>query len=126
MKFTMEDLAKSMGLKIGDIIKLENCIYTIERDYYIYNEQTQITFPLLSIINEEFEILTPKNKVGELKCYDLQSCKKCPLKSLYCPICKSDDNLYNVLEEWFKKYEDKEIYDIMKKRLEEEVDNNDQ
>ena len=118
MKFTSEDLAKILGIKIGDKIRFSNGeIADVVEDY-------QLDFPwrmgFSILLNNEFEILPQKKKVGELLCKDLD-CARCTLNRLNCAICGGDSNLYGHLEGWYEKFQDKEIYDILKARLDKEV-----
>lgn len=122
MKFTYEDLAKAMGLKVGDRIKHNEIKYKIDDSYWLRCEITKRNISIIFLINEEFEILPPKKKVGELKCDDFQ-CEKCPLRSLNRSVKSSvQEELYDILEKFNEKYHDQEIYDIIKKRLDKEVE----
>ena len=125
MKFTYEDLAKAMGLKVGDRIKFysENCVCVIDKSYQLYDERAKIRLgSIVYLINEEFEILPPKKKIGELKCDDFR-CEKCPLRVLNHSVRHSDrEKLYDILENFNELFHDQEIYDIIKKRLDKEVE----
>lgn len=125
MKFTYEDLAKAMELKVGDRIKCHEEKYIIDGNYWLRGEITKRNISIIFLINEEFEILPPKKKVGELKCNDL-ACDKCPFRPLLCPIeGLTGENLYDTLENFNEEYHDQEIYDIFKKRLDKEVEEDD-
>ena len=130
MKFTSEDLMKAMGLQVGDRFKFndfdwDNHIYEIiiEHDLYLVKTDLEQTFPLYNLLNREFEILPRPKKVGDLKCIEYK-CVKCPLRSIRCE--KNDDvdnSLYYILEKVLVGVDfDQEIYDILKTRLDKEVE----
>ena len=61
-------------------------------------------------------------KKGELICRKLK-CHECPISSINCASSILDTNnktLYTILEIWEDLYEEKEIYDILKSRLDKE------
>lgn len=120
-RLTSKDLAQAMGLKPGDKIKLNNGeIAKVTEDYELdfYPLKTSLSV----IIDEEFEISPRKKKIGELTCEEI-SCEKCPMEAIYCGTFRlKKDVLYDVLSEWFKECNDKEIYDILKARLDMEVE----
>ena len=58
--------------------------------------------------------------IGDLICKDLK-CENCPLYSINCDAGDAYSNLYKILEFCYAHINDKEIYDILKKRLDEEV-----
>lgn len=125
MKFTSEDLAKAMGLKIGDRIKLENGeIAEVIEDYDLWFESSELKrYGLYTISGQNFEILPPKNikkKVGDLICCNGIYCADCPLHIMHCEEMR-DESLYDNLEYIFEDINDKEIYDILKARLDKEV-----
>jgi hypothetical protein len=101
MKFTSEDLLKAMGLKIGDVIKTSvGDIFEIVKDDFIYlylkNDEGRATdWQSSYLINLEFEIITPKKKIGDMKC-DEMLCRKCPLKAIDCDA--RGKTLYEALE----------------------------
>ena len=119
MKFTSEDLAKAMGVKVGDRIKVNwqkgNKIYKIT-EYYDLRDQEDFYIRLTEIINQDYEILPRKKKVGDLICKEL-NCVNCPL---YKFLCKSSDDLYTILFNNYK--DDKEAYDFLKARLDKEIE----
>lgn len=121
MKFTSEDLAKSMGLKVGDKIIVNwpkgNKIYKIT-EYYELRDQEDFYIRLTEIINQDYEILPRKKKVGELICKEV-GCTHCPLYKFMCRGNSSDD-LYTILSKNYK--DDKEAYDLLKARLDKEVE----
>ncbi len=129
MKFTSEDLMKSLGLKIGSRFKHNDKIFEVylssENEIRCYNiNNSNNHFYLRKLIDADIEILPPVNYVGELICRNF-SCKKCDLKIL-CNTgmdnkCSCDDTLYKILEESEIKDCDEEIYNLLKARLDKEV-----
>lgn len=120
MRFTNEDLAKLLGLKIGDRIKTsKGYIADITEDYKLDYHPGKSGLPFL--VDEEFEILPPKKKTGDLICKDVD-CDTCPLRALHCDAAYSD-TLYKILERHFTEMgiKDKEIYNILKARLDKEM-----
>lgn len=61
--------------------------------------------------------------IGNLICKDLK-CENCPLYSINCVNGDAYSNLYKNLEYHYEQFKDKEIYDLFKKRLDEEVEEN--
>lgn len=142
MKFTSEDLMKAMGLSIGDRVKVKfdvctpyyqdtaNCICEIIKNIQghimIRNENHQAMF-IHNLVDMDFEILPRPKRVGEFKCKDFE-CAKCHLRCL--PHCNQSDSakktLFNILNGW-NEYDtfDQEIYDLLKARLDKEVQDND-
>lgn len=141
MKFTSEDLMKTMGLQVGDRIKAPNgVIYEVVSEVVDYANVIGLInkgkyednyFPLKMLVcDEDFEILPRPKRVGDLKCNG-----KCPL----CPciyVCNDqvnaiDKTLYEVLElgiATFTKTPKKmneEIHNVIKARLDKEVLSND-
>ena len=119
MKLTSEELAKLLGIKIGDKIKFSNGrIVDVIKDYEL--DFHPLKASLSVIIDEEFEILTPKKKIGELKCRNIK-CSDCPLRILACSsyACQT---LFENLEITRDTYDDQEIYNILKARLDKEVE----
>ena len=124
MKFTNSDLAKAMGLKIGDRVKVksavnDSAVYELDSSYCLSGNHIHIH--LDSIIELDYEILPKKKKVGELLCKDVD-CDTCPLRTLHCDAAYSD-TLYKILERHFAEIgiKDKEIYNILKARLDKEM-----
>ena len=118
MRFTSKDLAKLLGLNIGDKVKFNNGeIAKITEDYELDFYPWKAS--LCVLVDEEYEIVPQKKKVGEKLCKDLD-CKLCPLNRLNCAVCGGNSNLYGHLEGWYEKFHDKEIYDILKSRLDKE------
>lgn len=134
MKFTSEDLMKAMGLQVGDRIKVNNKIYTIAKSTecegaWVGYEDDENWHNLQYLVNGyDYEILPKPKRVGDLKCVEIE-CKKCPLRCPLRNICDGVDvqnNLYGELE-IFKQncindgIFDQEIYDLLKARLDKEV-----
>lgn len=123
MKFTSEDLAKAMGFRIGDRIKVTGkngkiYEYEVKPDYSLGSNE-KIYISLDCIIDEEYEILPPKKKkVGDLICKEV-GCTHCPLYKFMCRGNSSDD-LYTILSNNYK--DDKEAYDLLKARLDKEIE----
>ena len=119
MTLTSEELAKLLGIKIGDKIKFSNGrIVDVIKDYVL--DFHPLKASLYVIIDEEFEIVQPKKKIGDLICIDV-GCKKCPLCAIQCK-GGTRGTLYNTLEETFDDIKDDEIYNILKSRLDKEVE----
>lgn len=121
MKFTSEDLMKAMGIKIGDTIKLNGKTHT----FATKKDGTLICKNVLKqLIDQEFEIIPKPKRVGDLMCNDFVICRACPFNFL-CEWGFSIDPAMTLLEnleriEDFEK-DDKEIYDLLKARLNKEV-----
>lgn len=128
MKFTSEDLMKAMGLQVGDRIKCAINEYTIVKinDEVLYQREGN-GYSLVNLVGREIEILPRPKRVGDLKCSDddTSNCRKCPLFVL-CHASREYDNkrLYDVLDNWLKSSKDQEIYDLLKARLDKEVEEN--
>ena len=81
-----------------------------------------------ALINPEDIIKLPKEskKIGNLKCGDVIDCEDCPFKVIDCG--EADDlkihtyTLFDILNNWYEKYKDQEIYKILKARLDTEVE----
>lgn len=119
MKFTSEELAKILGIKIGDKIRFSNgevadVVECYLLDFHPYKQG------IWMLIDEEFEILQPKKKVGEKLCREMV-CDDCPLYRISC-MYRYYMKLYDVLDNWYEKFQDKELYDILKARLDKEVE----
>lgn len=118
MKITSEDLAKLLGIKIGDKIKYTNGeVADVIKDYILDFHPWRIGLHI--IIDEEFEILPQKKKVGENICRKTV-CKCCPLRGIKCFVGTADSSLYETLNDWYERFPDKELYDILKAKLDKE------
>lgn len=135
MKFTSEDLMKAMGLKVGDRVKFLDDIWVVKYDenevheVYLhrkYGGYDQILW-LTELIDKDIEILPQPKKVGDLQCKDFK-CDNCPLKVLITcnPYNGRSKKLFDNLAKWTSAYGtfDQEIYDILKARLDKEVEEN--
>ena len=131
MKFTSEDLMKAIGLNVGDRIKLNGRYYTIEINALsclpVYANDTKY-YNLIGLVDKDFEILPRPKRVGDLKCgeQDKITCIDCPIKSI-CSLCDLGcrNTLYEFLEDYknhHKESFDQEIYDLLKARLDKEVE----
>lgn len=134
MKFTSEDLMKAMGLQVGDRVKIDTFDYSdfeVREAYDMCNKEIVLVddneemFGLTIAFGYEYEIL-PK-RVGELKCKNYK-CAECPLRFSKCTDCdiayQYDDNatLYEILEAINVYLPDQEIYNLLKARLNKEVE----
>ena len=97
---------------------------------YYFDDEDWIFFGelLKDLLNGSNKIIKlPKKKhVGDKKCLDFKDCKDCPFKVIDC--LEADDKkihiytLYDILDIWFQLYKDQEIYEILKARLDKEVE----
>ena len=119
MKFTSEDLMKAMGLQVGDTIILDGKTHT----FTTKKDGTLICKNVLKqLIDQDFEILPRPKRVGDLKCEDFNECAKCPFKYYHVAGHYKEQTLYEILKDWLNKTEDQEIYELLKKRLDKEVE----
>ena len=113
MKKTNEELLQFFGLKVGDRVKIEcftNPFVIREESGIQYAEEIRkdcqfgSTWDIIDFIRQlpgyDYEIITPKKKVGELIC-DEMLCRKCPLRAIDCDA--KGKTLYEALEN-YKKY----------------------
>ena len=129
MKFTSEDLMKAMGLSVGDKLLISNEIYIIDETGMLYSDikmgYYHESFISEVICNEEdYEILPNPKRVGQLTCRENKDCRTCPLWWI-CFIKINEKNemetsLYEMLESFAVK--DQEVYYLLKKRLDKEVE----
>lgn len=138
MKYTSKNLMNDMKLKVGDRVKftIDDITYIGVVGFYdnvssliLENKNTSKNkvngiFTLNFIIHKEveYEILPRPKKLGELKCEEID-CLECPLRAIKCGniVTSGEKTLYQILGN-FSKYQDQEIYDLLKKRLDEEVE----
>lgn len=119
MKITSEELAKTIGIKIGNRIKFPNGkVADVTEDYQLDYHPGKVRLAFL--VDGEFEILPPIKKVGEQFCEDLL-CSNCPLWGISCGI-KSRNTLYDKLNRWNENYQKKEVYNTLKLSLDKEVE----
>lgn len=67
-KFTSEDLIKSMGLKIGDMIELNSLVWIIENRYHdirLHAIGAEQYLKIREILDLDYEIFKPKPKLTE-------------------------------------------------------------
>lgn len=133
MKFTSEDLMKAMGLKVGDRIRCNKLLGTVFEVIKMDNGSIALDglqtewHSIHELIDKDFEILPAPKRVGDLKCKEFE-CSSCPIRALI--NCNKADNnnqiLFDNLAEWNSSYTsfDQEIYDILKARLDKEVEEN--
>ena len=119
MKKASNELLQFFGLKIGDKIKVEgfiNPFVILEESGTQYFEEIgykgykgictswDIIDFIHKLLGNEYEIIPPKKKIGEIKC-DEMLCKNCPLRTVNCDIVNCDidsSTLYEVLEKYEK------------------------
>lgn len=139
MKFTSENLMNAMGLQVGDRIVLDNgSVYEVAvrnseislqylESKYLNTVPTPKKFEWFSLgylYNKDYEILPRPKRVGDTLCKDCE-CVECHLRCL--PHCNQLDSakktLFNILDGW-NEYGtfDQEIYDLLKARLDKEVE----
>lgn len=130
MKFTSEDLMKAMGLKIGDRVKTkDNFIFEIVKNdfYFLKGINIPENRGLEFLIGLEVDIVPRPKRVGDLKCKEFK-CSNCPLRALI--TCNSyngrSKRLFDNLAKWTNEYTsfDQEIYNLLKARLDKEVEEN--
>ena len=139
MKFTSEDLMKAMGLQVGDRISIEFKYPSMVKETMVTEEQTVevvcdnnwgvgfehdgVVVPIERLLNKEYKILPRPKRVGDLKCEEL-TCATCPLRVINCVNITTsvEKTLYQILGEFLPKYQDQEIYDLLKARLDKEVE----
>ena len=131
MKFTSEMLMKAMELNVGDRVKVnlvngKSKIYEVVKYTDSLNEEKVCLTEnksLSYLLNIDYEILTRPKRVGDLKCEEL-TCATCPLRAINCGnIATSvEKTLYQILGNFFPEYQDQEIYDLLKARLDKEVE----
>ena len=121
--------------KVFDMLGIEPCVWFrvdgikekiyINEDLIIEDEEGFFRDKLLRpILTGQYKIIKlPKKKhVGDLKCYEFENCMNCPVRAIN-PYCKEEYSLYDNLEEYNDEIQDSELYDFLKKRLDEEVKN---
>ena len=129
MKFTSKDLMKAMSLQVGDRVKvtlMNNTTKIYEVIEYInsFNEKAICLTEnknIAYLLNIDYEILPRPKRVGDLKCDE--KCNSCPIK-IVCNIGTYNDDwsLYEVLKDTQVENCDQEIYDLLKARLDKEVE----
>lgn len=130
MKFTSEDLMKAMGLAVGDKVIINNNkkpSYEVIKEQNIHKLKSislGTIHPLYYLINTTFEILPRPKRVGDLKCgeYGEHNCASCPIRAICVSDEYNDETLYSKLELSHKFAKDQEIYELLKARLDKEVE----
>lgn len=143
MKKSNKEILDSLGLKVGDRVKILNCDFC---DYFVikkgkdgfeYAESVHSYRPcntwylqtLASILLEyEYEIVKPKKKLGDMKCGEM-SCNECPFISFDCSEWRLNSTnvvknipkatLYEVLEGFMTIYNFEKIREELDKEVEE-------
>lgn len=120
-----------LGVEPNERFKVEGLERKIFIDEYLYikdEEGKPYSAALRTILTGQCEIIKlPKEpkKIGNLKCGDVEDCEDCPFKVIDCG--EADDlkihtyTLFDILNNWYEKYKDQEIYKILKARLDKEV-----
>ena len=136
-KITSEDFMQWLGIQVGDKVKIEtlepNGDGTYTKKYEVYDvvyddffgfilSLKNDKFPITNIIGLNFDIIPKHRKVGDLKCGDFQGCDKCPFRFHHVSGHYKEQTLYEILEEWLDKTQDQEIYNLLKARLDKEVE----
>ena len=120
-----------MGLQVGDRVKApQGTIYEVVSEKVDSNNVIGLInkgkyednyYPLKLLIDVDFDLLPSPKRVGDLKCEDC-NCQTCPLRFL-CdwgfsvePTLTLFENLGNI-----EGFNDQEIYNILKARLDKEV-----
>lgn len=113
----VEPYEKFMIESVGIVYIDENLIIQDEKGFCLDN------YYLLSLLTGKRQVLKlPKKKhVGDLTCIDFENCMDCPVRAIN-SYCRETYSLYDNLKEYNDEIQDKEIYDILKKRLDEEVE----
>lgn len=136
MKLTSEDFMQWLGLQVGDRVKLNDDIWTVIYDaneihtVYLQIKDGELYYTrwLFELIDKNFEIIPKIKRVGDLKCCDEIKCEQCPLRGI-CTTAMSflSMKLYDTLDRYGVHkgtYFDQEIYDLLKARLDKEVEEN--
>ena len=110
MKKTNEEILQFYGLKVGDKIKVDGYYYPfviVEESgiQYVKSNWTcgsrcNIIDFIHKLLGNNYEIIKPKKKVGELICDEEIICAKCPLKAISCSY--NNDTLYEQLEKYIE------------------------
>lgn len=124
-------LLDGLGLKIGDVVEIRDsvsmiCNFKIEEEkkcYSLYSEGFYLN--ITTLINCDFQKLSPKKRKGELKCNGVSmdnGCKNCPLRTLFRCGCSSKTETVNDCLESVKEDLDPRVYEAYKNALNEEVE----
>ena len=136
MKKTNEQVLKFLGLQGGDKVRVEGYatyfVIVIEDGEICVEEISNyvdlwgfLNFTSMLIAGYDYEIITPKKKIGDMKCEETL-CKNCPLRAIDCDITSS--TLYEVLEKYLNSFNvplkpyEKTFIDALKKELDKDVE----
>lgn len=62
-------------------------------------------------------------KLGDCTCNDYRNCEDCPLAVINClEWVEVEETLFDRLERWYEEFDDVEIYNIVKARLDKVVE----
>ena len=125
MKFTSKQLIEAMGLREEDVILCQDKKYIIKENKLICKDEqdgigSEIILGIDYLLDKDFEIIKKVRRIGELICKDI-ICRDCPLWIITCAN-KNNKSLYDNLEYIFKGSDDKELYDLLKSRLDKEIE----
>ena len=136
MKKTNEEILDFFGLKVGDEIKVDSYYYPfiiVKENSKIFvincSSHYEVVTLIRILLNNEYEIVKPKKKVGEMKCGEI-NCYECPLRAIDCNTISSR-TLYESLEKYLNNFNsfnsslkpfEKALIDALKKELEKEVE----
>ena len=122
--------------KIFDMLGIKPCVWFrvdgikekmfINEDLIIEDEEGFFRDKLLRpILTGQYKIIkrSDKQHVGDLTCRMIDCCKHCPLYIINCTVGDDSRTLYEKLEQHYLRFQNKEIYDFLKKRLDEELEN---
>ena len=130
MKFTSEDLMKAMGLQVGDGVFVDNRYkFRITEKFTLFafmlhpTKSEVVEYPLSHLLGRNFEILPRPKRVGDLKCEEIDNCRKCPLHYICFIKIDQKNDMNTTLEQMLNSFtiDDQEIYNLLKARLDKEV-----
>ena len=121
--------------KVFDMLGIEPCTWFrvdgikekifINEDLVIEDEEGFFRNKLLRpILTGQYKIikLSDKQHVGDLTCRMID-CKHCPLDSIICSFGDDSTTLYEKLMQHYLHFQNKEVYDLFKKHLDKELEN---
>ena len=137
-KITSEDFMQFLGIEVGDKVKIESLepsgdgTYTKKYEVYdvAYNDffgfflsSKNNKISIMNLIGPNFDIIPKHRKVGDLMCEEC-SCTTCQLRGIGCRNVSTNtkNTLYEILDKYFEEYPDQEIHDLLKARLDKEVE----
>lgn len=131
MKKTSEEFMEFLGLKLGDRIKIDgdDRIWVVSTKRFMYRLEClneEIVKPFGHLEGMNYEILHTSKRVGDLKCCNEIKCEQCPLRGVCTTMMAFPPmKLYDILNRYGvhkNAYFDQEIYDLLKARLDMEVE----